>query len=439
MELIIVRATDIIEKKRDRKKLSESEIKFFLNSYLIGNIPDYQMSAFLMTIFFNGLDNDELFHFTDTMINSGETIRIDSHKSFLIDKHSTGGVGDKTTIALVGLFGCFGIGEIKLSGRGLGYTGGTVDKFESIPNFKFPQTKDEMIKMVDTIGSGIMSYSDKIVPLDKKIYALRDVTGTVESIPLIASSIMSKKLAIFSDGIILDVKVGSGAFMKNIENARKLSDTMIQLGKKFNRKIISILTDMEQPLGNAVGNSNEIIEAIEMLKGNGPEDFREIVETLIAAGLIMSEKVKTIEEGKNKVREMIKTELPIEHFKKFLKFTGGNPNIVDDYSLLPSFTHKFDLLSTENGYVEKLDAESVGRAAMVLGAGRNTVDDQIDHGVGIVLNKKIGDIVKEGDLLAVIQYNHDKNLNNSISLLEKAYKITKEKVEKRKVILELHL
>lgn len=434
-----MRATDIIEKKRDKEKLSENEIKFFLDNYLTEKIPDYQMSAFLMTIFFNGLDTEELFHFTNAMINSGETIKIDGHKNFLIDKHSTGGVGDKTTIALVGLFGCFGIGEIKLSGRGLGYTGGTVDKFESIPSFNFPQTKEEMVKMVEKIGSGIMSYSEKIVPLDKKIYALRDVTGTVESIPLIASSIMSKKLAIFSDGIILDVKVGSGAFMKNIENARNLSNTMIQLGIKFGRKIISILTDMEQPLGNAVGNSNEIIEAIEMLKGNGPDDFREIVETLIAAGLVMSEKVDTIENGKEKVRDMIKTGLPIEHFKKFLTFTGGNPNLVNDYSLLPSFTHEFNLESKESGYVEKLDAENVGRAAMVLGAGRDIVNDQIDHGVGVVLNKKIGDFVKEGEILAVIQYNSDKNLNNSISLLEKAYKITKEKVEKRKIILELQM
>lgn len=432
-----MRATDIIEKKRDSKKLSKEEIEFFLNNYLTNNIPDYQMSTLLMTIFYNGLDTEELYYFTNTMINSGETIKVDDNNIFLIDKHSTGGVGDKTTIALVGLFGCFGIGEIKLSGRGLGYTGGTVDKFESIPNFKFPQNKEEMINMVKSIGSGIMSYSDKIVPLDKKIYALRDVTGTVESIPLIASSIMSKKLAIHSNGIILDVKVGSGAFMKNIEDARKLSQTMLNLGKKFDRKIIAILTDMEQPLGNAVGNSNELIEAMEMLKGKGPEDFKELVETIVAMGLLMAEKADNIDEGKESVKEMLKSGEPIRHFQKFLEFTGGNPNIVNDYSLLPSYKNEFLFKSDKIGYVNKVEAESIGRAAMVLGAGRNTKEEDIDHGVGILLNKKIGDKVESGEVLAVIQYNNEKNLQNSISLLKKAYLIDDKKVEKRKVILEI--
>ena len=434
-----MRATDIIEKKRDLKKLSQEEIEFFLNDYLTDNIPDYQMSALLMAIFFNGMDGEELYYFTNTMINSGELIKVVNHNSFLIDKHSTGGVGDKTTIALVGLFGCFGIGEIKLSGRGLGHTGGTVDKFESIPNFKFPQSKEEMIDMVKNIGSGIMSYSDKIVPLDKKIYALRDVTGTVENIQLIASSIMSKKLAVYSDGIILDVKVGAGAFMKNIEDARKLSKTMLDLGKKFNRKITAILTDMEQPLGYAVGNSSELIEAMEVLKGGGPEDLRELIETIVATGLLMAEQVNDIDEGKEKVKKMIESGEPLKHFQKFLEFTGGDPDIIDNYSLLPGHKNEFLFKTDKTGYVTKVDAEYVGRAAMVLGAGRNTKDENIDHGVGILLNKKIGDKVESGEVLAVIQYNEDTNLQTSISLLEDAYSIQEEKLEKNKIILEIQI
>ncbi|MDR3258273.1 MAG: thymidine phosphorylase [Fusobacteriaceae bacterium] len=432
-------AIKIIEKKRDKYPLTSDEINFFLNNYLNGNIPDYQMSALLMAIYFNGLNQEELFHFTNSMINSGELIKINNSEKFLIDKHSTGGVGDKTTIALVGLFGCFGIGEIKLSGKSLGHTGGTVDKFESIPNFKFPENKNQMIDMVNKIGSGIMGYSDKIVPLDKKIYALRDVTGTIESISLIASSIMSKKLAITSNGIILDIKVGSGAFMKNIEDAKELSQSMMNIGKNFGRKIVGVLTDMEQPLGFAVGNANEVIEAIETLKGNGPKDFSLLVNTIIGIGLLMAGKAQNIDEGKLLCENMIKTGKPIEHFKKFLEYTGGNPKITEDYSLLPMAKNKLEFKSKKEGYISQIQAENIGRATMIIGAGRSKIEDSIDYGVGINLTKKIGDKVNKGDILAVIQYNDDKNIPDSLRLLEEAYVFSDKKIPERDVIIEIQM
>lgn len=432
-----MRAVDIIQKKRDNIELTDEEIKFFLNEYLENRIPDYQASSFLMAVYFNGMSKKELKTFTETMMNSGEVIKFQGIEKFLIDKHSTGGVGDKTTIALAGLFATFGIGTAKLSGRGLGHTGGTIDKFEAIPGFKFPQTREELVKMVNSVGTGIMGYSDTIVPLDKKIYALRDVTATVSSIPLIASSIMSKKLAVYADGIILDVKVGSGAFMKNLDTARQLAQTMIDIGDSFDRKVVTLLTDMDQPLGFAVGNANEIIEAIETLKGRGPKDFTELVETIVATALQIKGDVKTLEEGKKKVDEAIKSGKAVSHLKEFIAAAGGDARLVDDYSILPRYKKETEYKATKSGWVAKIEAEEIGKAAMVLGAGRATKEDVIDHSVGIVLKKKVGDYVEAGETLAVIQHN-DKNLESSIKFLDGAYTISDNEVEKHKVILEIH-
>ncbi|MEG0137007.1 MAG: thymidine phosphorylase [Cetobacterium sp.] len=431
-----MRAVDIIQKKRDRIELTSEEMSFFLNEYLANRIPDYQVSSFLMAVYFNGMSKQELKTFTELMMNSGEVIKFDGIKKFLIDKHSTGGVGDKTTIALAGLFAAFDIGTAKLSGRGLGHTGGTIDKFEAIPGFVFPETRDELVNMVNKVGTGIMGYSDTIVPLDKKLYSLRDVTATVSSIPLIASSIMSKKLAVYADGIILDVKVGSGAFMKNLDTARELAKTMIDIGDSFDRKVVTLLTDMDQPLGFAVGNSNEIIEAIETLKGRGPKDFTELVETIVAVALQIKGDVKTLEEGKKKVEEAIETGKAIQHLKDFIEAAGGNPNLVDDYSLLPKHKFELEFKAKKSGWISKIEAEEIGKAAMVLGAGRATKDDIIDHSVGILLTKKVGDYVEAGEPLAIVQYN-DKNLESSIKFLESAYTISNEKIEKNKVILEI--
>ncbi|WP_293721270.1 thymidine phosphorylase [uncultured Cetobacterium sp.] len=431
-----MRAVDIIQKKRDNIELTAEEMSFLLGEYLQNKIPDYQMSSFLMAVYFNGMTKPELKVFTELMMNSGEVIKFDGIEKFLIDKHSTGGVGDKTTIALAGLFAAFGIGTAKLSGRGLGHTGGTIDKFEAIPGFVFPETREELVKMVNTVGTGIMGYSDTIVPLDKKLYSLRDVTATVSSIPLIASSIMSKKLAVYADGIILDVKVGSGAFMKNIDTAKELARTMIDIGDSFDRKVVTLLTDMDQPLGYAVGNSNEIIEAIETLRGRGPADFTELVETIVATALQIKGDVKTLEEGKEWVAEIISNGSAIQHLKDFIEAAGGNPKLVDDYTLLPTFKSEFEFKSKKSGWIAKIEAEEIGKAAMVLGAGRATKEDVIDHSVGVLLTKKVGDYIEAGETLAIVQHN-DKNLESSIKFLEGAYTIVDEKVEKNKVILEI--
>ena len=431
-----MRAIDIIQKKRDGIELNEIEIKTILNNYLKNEIPDYQMSAFLMAIYFNGMSRNELKFFTQTMLNSGEQIKFEGIKHFLIDKHSTGGVGDKTTVALAGLFSFFNIGTAKLSGKGLGHTGGTIDKFEAIPSFTFPETRKELIDMINITGTGIMGYSDTIVPLDKKLYSLRDVTATVPSIPLIASSIMSKKLAVYADAIILDVKVGSGAFMKDLEQAKKLSETMIDLGNSFKRKVVAILTNMEQPLGFAVGNSNEVIEAIETLKGNGPKDFTELLINIVALALCLKEKNKNMDEAKSEVEQAILKGKGVESLKRFIKTYGGDEKIIDDYSLLPKAKFRYEFKIKKSGWISQIKAENIGKSAMVLGAGRATKDDIIDYSVGITLTKKVGDFVKEGEVVAIIEHN-GKNLESSLDFLESAYKIVDEKIETPKVIYEI--
>ncbi|MGL4391981.1 MAG: thymidine phosphorylase, partial [Fusobacteriaceae bacterium] len=365
-----MRTVDIIEKKRDGKILTKDEIKFLLEGYLRDEIPDYQISSFLMAVFFNGFDDSELKNFTDEMVNTGETINFEGIDKFLIDKHSTGGVGDKTTIALAPILGALGMGTAKLSGKGLGHTGGTIDKFESIKGFKFSQTKEELVNLVNKTGIGLMGYSDTIVPLDKKLYSLRDVTGTVPSIPLIASSIMSKKLAVHADGIILDVKVGSGAFMKTFADAKNLAETMSKLGKLFGRKIICVLTNMDEPLGCAVGNSLEVIEAIETIKGRGPKVFQELIVELSAQALVMKGDTTDIVEAKKKVEEVIESGQALEILKSFIKESGGDPRLCDDYSLLNVATEITSYVAKETGYISEIQADNVGRAAMMLGAGR---------------------------------------------------------------------
>ncbi len=433
-----MRAVDIIEKKRDGHTLENAEISWFLDEYLKGNVPDYQMSSFLMAVYFNGMEKEELREFTKKMIFSGDVIEFPGTHKFLIDKHSTGGVGDKTTIALAGLFAAFDIGTAKLSGRGLGHTGGTIDKFEAISGFHFPQTKEEMIKAINETSTGIMGASEKVVPLDKKLYALRDVTGTVMSIPLIASSIMSKKLAVYADGIILDVKVGSGAFMKNLDLARELAKSMLQIGESFDRKVVTVLTEMDQPLGYAVGNSLEIIEAVETLKGRGPKDFTELCETLVAVALQVKGDVKTLEEGKAKVAEVIKSGVAVEKLKAFINYYGGNGNLVDDYSILPEAKNSLVVLAKETGYVARIEAEEIGKAAMVLGAGRETKEDDINPAVGLILHKKIGDYVVKGDIIATLYYDGDEKLESSLALINEAYKYSPEKVETSPVVKEIH-
>ena len=432
-----MRVVDIIDKKKKNNELTKAEIEFLLEGYLSGKVPDYQMSSFLMSVYFNNMTKDELTNFTLTMRDSGDTIFFDNLDHYLVDKHSTGGVGDKVTVVLGPILSAVGMATTKLSGKGLGHTGGTIDKFESIRNFKFSTTKEELVEVASKTGVGLMGYSDNIVPLDKKIYALRDVTATVDSIPLIASSIMSKKLAIQSDLIILDVKVGDGAFMKTIEDARELSRRMVEIGNSVGRKTIAVLTNMEEPLGYNIGNANEIIEGIEALKGNWSSDLKEVVYEIVYLALKHKDEVKTFEEASEKIDEVINNGRALELLKQFIELSGGDGEVVNNYELLPTPKSVLEVFAQEDGYVIKIKAEEVGKAAMVIGAGRATKEDEVDHAVGIELKKKVGDKVEKGDLIAEIYYNDDKNVESSKNMLLDAYVIGNEKIENIKNILEI--
>ena len=432
-----MRVVDIIDKKKKNKELTKSEIEFLLDGYLAGTVPDYQMSSFLMAVYFNNMTKDELTNFTLTMRDSGDTIYFDDLDHYLVDKHSTGGVGDKVTVVLGPILSAVGMATTKLSGKGLGHTGGTIDKFEAIRNFKFSTTKEELVEVASKTGVGLMGYSDNIVPLDKKIYALRDVTATVDSIPLIASSIMSKKLAIQSDLIILDVKVGDGAFMKTIEDARELSRRMVEIGNSVGRKTIAVLTNMEEPLGYNIGNANEIIEGIEALKGNWSSDLKEVVYEIVYLALKHKGEVKTFEEAAEKIDEVIANGRALELLREFIELSGGDGEVVNNYELLPTPKSVLEVFSEEEGYVTKIKAEEIGKAAMVIGAGRATKEDAVDHAVGIELKKKVGDKVEKGDVIAEIYFNDEKNVQSSKAMVLDAYIIGNEKIENIKNILEV--
>ena len=432
-----MRAVDIIQKKRDNEKLSDKEIEFLLNGYLAGDIPDYQMSAFLMAVYFNDMSQEELLKFTMLMRNSGDVIKFDEINRFLVDKHSTGGVGDKVTVVLSPILSALGMGNVKLSGKGLGHTGGTIDKFESIKGFRFSTTKDELVKIANKTGVGLMGYSDKIVPLDKKLYSLRDVTATVPSIPLIASSIMSKKLAIHSDVIILDVKVGDGAFMKNLELAEKLSERMIEIGKGANRKVRVVLSNMDEPLGHAVGNANEIIEAIEFLKGNYADDLKEVVYTIASLALKEKGEVKELEEAKEKIDKVINDGSALKILSEFIEESGGNKELVNNYDLLPKAKSVMEIFSEKEGYIKKIKTEEIGKAAMIIGAGRAKKEDEIDHAVGINIFKKVGEKIAKNEKIAEIYYNNGENVEESKNMILEAFVLTEEKVEKQKAVLKI--
>ncbi len=432
-----MRAVDLIEKKRDNKNLSEEEIKYFLKEYLEGRIPDYQMSAFLMAVYFNDMSEEELLSFTLTMRDSGDTVKFEDVNKFLVDKHSTGGVGDKVTVVLAPVLAALGMGTTKLSGKGLGHTGGTIDKFESINGFKFSSERDELVKIANKTGIGLMGYSDRIVPLDKKLYSLRDVTGTVASIPLIASSIMSKKLAIQSDIIILDVKVGDGAFMKDMEDAVKLAERMIEIGKGAGREVKVVLSNMDEPLGYSIGNANEIIESIEMLKGKGAEDLKEVVYTIASLALKAKGEIGELSEGKERIDRVIGDGSALEKLKEFINESGGDGNLVNDYTLLPEAKGKLEVFSDRTGHVFRIKAEEIGKAAMIIGAGRATKEDGIDHAVGINILKKVGDKVESGEKLAEIYYNNSKNVEESKKMILDAYIISSGKAERSEVILKI--
>ncbi|MBQ3001849.1 MAG: pyrimidine-nucleoside phosphorylase [Bacilli bacterium] len=433
-----MRVVDLIIKKRNGFALTKEEIDFIISGYVDGSIPDYQISALMMAIYFNPLNDEEKSILTTAMLKSGEEIDLSLIDGVKVDKHSTGGVGDKTSLVVGPIASAAGIKIAKMSGRGLGHTGGTLDKLESIPGFKIEVDKKDFLRQVNNIGLAIIGQTANITPADKKLYALRDVTGTIESRGLIAASIMSKKLASGADNIVLDVKVGSGAFMKNFEDAKLLAIDMVKIGSSANRKTVAVLTNMEQPLGNAIGNRLEVIEAIETLKGNGPKDFTELCIKLASEILLVSGLYKTEEESHNKVIEVINNGSALNKLKDMIKWQHGDASVVDDYSLMNEAEEQIELKYQENEtcYVEQLDALKVGEAVMILGAGRATKEDVIDYSVGIVLNKKVGDCLKNGDVIAILHTN-GKNTEKAIELLLEAYTLSSSQPEIKNIILDI--
>ena len=432
-----MRMVDLIVKKRDNNELTNEEIKFIIDGYVKGNIPDYQISSFLMAVFNNGMTDEEQYALTKAMLESGEQIDLTNIEGIKVDKHSTGGVGDKTSLVVAPLAAAYGVKMAKMSGRGLGHTGGTLDKLESIPGFTIEIESEQFFKQVNEIGLSIIGQTADITPADKKLYALRDVTGTIESVPLIASSIMSKKLASGADHIVLDVKVGSGAFMKDVESATVLAEAMVQIGKLANRDTVASLTDMSQPLGCAVGNSLEVIEAIETLKGKGPADFTNLCIELTAEILLIAKIAKDEEHAKELVKEAINNGSGLEKLRQMIEAQGGNGDVVNDYSLFASASEIVELTyeGTEEAYVDSIDALGIGQAAMILGAGRLTKEDSIDHSVGIVLNKKVGDKVLPNDLIATI-YSNGKNTSECIEMILDSYLLTNEEVTKSPIVIK---
>lgn len=402
-----MRMVDIIEKKRDGHELTTAEINFFIEGYTKGEIPDYQASALAMAIFFQDMTDRERADLTRAMVESGDTIDLSAIDGVKVDKHSTGGVGDTTTLVLAPLVASLGIPVAKMSGRGLGHTGGTIDKLESIAGFHVELTREQFIDLVNRDKVAVIGQSGNLTPADKKLYALRDVTGTVNSIPLIASSIMSKKIAAGADAIVLDVKTGDGAFMKTQEDAEKLAHAMVRIGNHVGRKTIAIISDMSQPLGFAIGNALEVKEAIETLQGKGPKDLTELVLTLGSQMVILAGKAKTTEEAKSMLKESISSGKALAKFKDFLTNQGGDASIVDDLSKLPQAKYKIELPAKQSGYVSRMVADEIGIASMILGAGRATKEDVIDLAVGLVLHKKVGDKVAEGESLLTIYSNRE--------------------------------
>lgn len=400
-----MRMVDLIEKKRDGGTLSEKEIQYIIEEYTKNQIPDYQMSALLMAIFYEDMTDEEITALTLAMANSGEVIDLSSIEGIKVDKHSTGGVGDTTTLILAPLVASLGVPVAKMSGRGLGYTGGTLDKLESIPGFKIELSEEEFIRVVNESQVAVIGQSGNLAPADKKLYALRDVTATVNSIPLIASSIMSKKIAAGADGIVLDVTTGDGAFMKSLEDARRLAHTMVRIGKLANRQTMAVISDMSQPLGEAIGNSLEVVEAIETLQGKGPEDLVEMCYALGSQMVVLAKKAETLEEAHQMLQEALESGVALDKFKEMIRNQGGDATIVDEPERLLTAKYEVELPAKESGVVTQLVANELGIAAMMLGAGRRTKEEAIDHAVGLKLHKKVGESVQEGESLLTIYSN----------------------------------
>ena len=415
-----MRVVDLIEKKRDNRALSSEELRWLIRAYTDGEVADYQMSAFLMAVFFNDMTPDELGVWTDAMLNSGEVLDLEDIAGCKVDKHSTGGVGDKISLILAPLAVAAGLKVPMISGRGLGHTGGTLDKLESIPGFDVNQTVPRFRELVRDLGMGLIGQTGEIAPADKKLYALRDVTGTVECIPLIASSIMSKKLAEGIDSLVLDVKVGSGAFMKDLNRARELAVTMIEIGQSMDRPVRALITDMDQPLGLTVGNALEVRESIEVMRGEGPQDVTDLTIELVTEMLDLAGKVDDRDQTKTMLREMLYDGTALKVFRRVIEAQGGNPAVCEDLSILPQARNVRPLDAWQSGMITRMNATEIGVAALELGAGRRKKEDDIDPAVGLVFHKKRGDEVVVGEPLVDIHYNDPTNLAECVRRLRAA-------------------
>ena len=433
---MLVRPYDLIKAKRDGKALSAEGIRDFIAGYTQGSIPDYQMAAMCMAIYFRGLSSLELGAWTRAMLESGEVLDLSDIPGSKVDKHSTGGVGDKVSLCLAPMAAACGAVVPMISGRGLGHTGGTLDKLESIPGFRADLTISEYRRMLREVGACLIGQTATLAPADKKLYALRDVTATVESIPLIASSIMSKKLAEGIDALVLDVKVGAGAFMKTAEDARALARTMMEIGALMNRRVTAFLTDMEQPLGCAVGNALEVAEAVAVLRGSAPADLTEVSLALTAEMLLLAGRAANEEEARQMLQQSIQSDAALAKLKQIVQWQGGDPASIDDVSRLPRSRSRLPVLSTASGFVTRIDAEAIGIAAMLIGAGRERVDSRIDPAVGLVLLRKVGERVSVGEPLVEIHYNNEERLEAARALILQAFRVGLVAPSPRRLVLE---
>ncbi|MGE7856561.1 pyrimidine-nucleoside phosphorylase [Bacillus sp. NPDC094064] len=423
-----MRMVDLIAKKRDGHALTTEEINFIVEGYTNGDIPDYQVSSLAMAIFFQDMNDQERADLTMAMVNSGDTIDLSAIEGVKVDKHSTGGVGDTTTLVLGPLVAALGVPVAKMSGRGLGHTGGTIDKLEAVPGFHVEIENEEFMRLVNENKIAVIGQSGNLTPADKKLYALRDVTATVNSIPLIASSIMSKKIAAGADAIVLDVKTGAGAFMKTDEDAKRLAEAMVRIGNNVGRNTMAVISDMSQPLGEAIGNALEVQEAIDTLQGKGPKDLEELCLTLGSQMVYLAGQASSLEDAREKLIEVMNNGKALQSFKTFLSAQGGDASVVDDPSKLPQAQFKIEVEAKEDGYVSEIVADEIGTAAMLLGAGRATKESEIDLAVGLMLRKKVGDSVKKGDALVTIYANRE-NVEDVKAKIYENMKISKEHVD----------
>jgi len=416
-----MRTVDLIRKKREGQALTPEEIAFLIRGYARGEIPDYQMAAFLMATVWRGMTPEETLALTEEMVRSGRTLDLSHLPEAKVDKHSTGGVGDKTSLVLTPIVAAAGVRVPMISGRGLAHTGGTLDKLESIPGFRVQLPLETIRRLVERVGAVLVGQSEEIVPADLKLYALRDVTATVDCVPLIVASIMSKKIAEGIDALVLDVKVGKGAFMKNEAEARDLAERLVDVGRRLGKRVRALLTDMNQPLGRAVGNALEVIESLETLKGRGPEDLRALSLELAAHMLLVGDRAGDLDDARRTAERLLHSGAALEKFRQIIEAQGGDPRVVDDYARLPQARFRWDYVAETEGVVIEAHAERLGLATMLLGAGRETLHSPIDHAVGLIVHKKVGERVTRGEALCTLLYNDPERLRRALEHVRAAF------------------